>query len=97
MMLLLVTSYLIGFMSVRSKFVYYNIDPALLENKSNKSKQRLTCVCLNGSSELNKASFYIEIVQLESQEYTLQDKLWIKHKPVFVIAKKAPTSLIWQD
>ena len=43
----------------------------------NKSKQILTCVCLNGSSQLNKPYFYMEIVRFESQEYALQDKLWI--------------------
>ena len=48
--------------------------------KPKQIKWIVTCVCLNGHSKLNTQYFYMEIVRFESQEYTLQDKLWILHK-----------------
>ena len=41
------------------------------KEKSQKSKQILTCMCLIGPSEFNKRFFKMEIVHFESQEYTM--------------------------
>ena len=49
-----------------SKFVY--IDPALAANKTKQIKWIMTCVCLNGYSELNTQYFYMGIVQFDRQE-----------------------------
>ena len=46
-----------------------------METKQNKTDIDL-CVCLNGSSDFNKPYFYMETVRLETEEYTLEDKLW---------------------
>ena len=57
------------------------IDPALLMNKWKEIKTDIdlhACVCMIGPSEFNKQCFYMEIVWLESQEYTGRRELGLE-------------------
>ena len=55
------------------------IDTALLadhtKTNQNKSKQKLTCVFLIGSSEFNIQYIYVGIVPFESQDYSLECRI----------------------